>query len=49
MKKIQEQNQETVQRIKTERDAKIQECEEIRMQVISSYFNKKERKKRNNK
>lgn len=35
MKKIQEQSQETVQRMKAERDVKIQECEEIRTQVVT--------------
>lgn len=35
MKKIQELSQETVQRMRTERDAKIQECEEIKMQLVT--------------
>lgn len=35
VKKIQEQSQETVQRMRIERDAKIQECEEVRMQVVT--------------
>lgn len=33
IKKTQEQSQETVQRMRAERDAKIRECEEIRSQV----------------
>ena len=37
MKKIQAQSQETVQRMKAERDVKIQECEEIRTQVTISH------------
>lgn len=33
IKKIQEQSQEAVQRMRAERDTKIRECEEIRAQV----------------
>jgi len=35
IKKIQEQNQETVKRMRNERDLKIQECEEMRTQVVT--------------
>ncbi|KAM7445458.1 establishment of centrosome localization [Porites harrisoni] len=35
IKSIKEQSQETVQRMRAERDSKIQECEEIRAQVVT--------------
>lgn len=35
IKKIQEQSQEAVQRMRAERDTKIRDCEEIRAQVVT--------------
>lgn len=41
IKNVKEQSQEMVQRMRAERDTKIQECEEIRAQVTVNKINDK--------